>query len=30
MRHPGHGDVRPAATVDVLRWWEEEEGEGGF
>jgi hypothetical protein len=29
-RHPGHGDVRPATAVAVLRWWEEEEGEGGF
>jgi hypothetical protein len=29
-RHPGRGDVRLAAAVAVLRWWEEEEGEGGF
>jgi hypothetical protein len=28
-RHPGRGDVRPAAAVAMLRWWEEE-GEGGF
>jgi hypothetical protein len=27
---PVRGDVRPAAVVAVLRWWEEEEGEDGF
>jgi hypothetical protein len=29
-RRPGRGDARPAAAMAVLRWWEEEEGEGGF
>jgi hypothetical protein len=29
-RWPERGDTRPAAAMAVLRWWEEEEGEGGF